>query len=84
MGLRKNKPKRIRHKAPPKGSSMTPNNPSSKYTEEAPKIVSEPNQVAKRAEAERNSGRDLPARTKSLEFLTNREDHAPTATVNTK
>jgi hypothetical protein len=60
---------------------MTPKSPSSKYTEEAPKIVSETNQVAKRAEADRNKGSDLPAKTKSLEFLTSREDQAPMAMV---
>lgn len=77
-------PNRTKHSAPPKGSSITPSNPSSKYTEEAPKMVSDPNQVANKADAERKRGRDRPAKTKSLEFLTNLEDQAPTATVNAK
>ena len=47
-------------------------------------MVSEPNQVAKSADAERNNGRERPAKTKSFEFLTNREDHAPTETVNAR
>lgn len=47
-------------------------------------MVSDPNQVANKADAERKRGRDRPAKTKSLEFLTNLEDQAPTATVNAK
>jgi hypothetical protein len=84
MGRRKKSPNKIRQRAPPKGSSITPRRPSSRYTEEAPKIVSEPNQVAKRAEADKNKGRDLPASTKSFEFLTNLDDQAPIARVRTK
>jgi hypothetical protein len=44
-------------------------------------MVSEPNQVAKRADADKNKGRDLPANTKSFEFLTSLEDQAPIARV---
>ena len=44
-------------------------------------MVSEPNQVAKSAEADRKSGSDRPASTKSFEFLTNLADQAPIARV---
>lgn len=44
-------------------------------------MVSDPNQVANKADAERKSGRDLPANTKSLEFRTSLEDQAPIPTV---
>jgi hypothetical protein len=44
-------------------------------------MVSEPNQVANRAEADKKRGNCLPAKTKSLEFLTSLEDQAPIATV---
>ncbi len=47
-------------------------------------MVSDPNQVANRADAERKRGSDLPAKTKSPEFLTRREDQAPMPTVRAK
>jgi hypothetical protein len=81
MGRRKKSPNKIRQSAPPKGSSITPRRPSSRYTEEAPKMVSEPDQVAKSADADKNKGRDLPASTKSFEFLTSLDDQAPIARV---
>jgi hypothetical protein len=81
IGRRKNLPNKIRHKAPPKGSSITPRSPFSKYSDDAPKIVSDPNHVAKSADAERNKGNCRPANTKSFEFLTSLEDQAPIATV---
>ena len=83
-GLAYINPTRTRQSAAPKGSSIIPKTPFSANSAGAPNIVSEPNQVANKAEAERKRGRDRPAKTKSLEFLTNLEDQAPIATVNAK
>jgi len=68
-GVAKNTPNKSRQSAAPKGSWITPGNPSKAIWDEAPKIVSEPNQVAKRAAVVIESGRDLPARIKSFVFL---------------
>jgi hypothetical protein len=57
----KNKPNNTRQRAAPKGSSITEYSPPFKNSEDAPKTVSEPNQVAKRAAELSSIGRLLPA-----------------------
>jgi hypothetical protein len=47
--------------AAPKGSSITEYKPPFKNSEEAPNTVSEPNQVANKADELRSNGRLLPA-----------------------
>lgn len=84
MRLRKNIPDKIKQKAPPKESSLTPNIPFYKNTEESPKIVSDPNQVVNKAEADRKSGSERPANTKSFDPLSSRKANAPTSSVNIK
>ena len=58
---------------------MTPMSPCSVNSAEAPRMVSDPNQVANNAEAATTSGNLLPASTKSRVFLTRRDAHQPTA-----
>jgi hypothetical protein len=73
----KNIPKRKRQRAAPKGSSITANNPPSRNCADAPKTVSDPNHVAKSADALRKSGRLLPASMKSPDVFTRRDAHTP-------
>jgi hypothetical protein len=65
-----NNPKRSRHKAAPNGSSITEYNPPFRNSDDAPKTVSDPNQVANSAAVLKKIGRLLPASIKSPEFFT--------------
>jgi hypothetical protein len=77
----KNIPNNNRHREAPKGSSITENNPPSRNWDDAPKTVSEPNQVAKSAEVLSTIGKLLPASMKSPDDLTFLEAHRPIRTV---
>jgi hypothetical protein len=77
----KNTPKSTRHKAAPKGSSITCKNPPFINSEEAPKTVSDPNQVANKAAALSIIGKLLPANIKSPDDFTLLEAQAPTKMV---
>jgi hypothetical protein len=68
-----NNPKSSRQSAAPKGSSITEYRPPFKNSDEAPKTVSDPNQVANKADELKKSGRLLPANMKSPEFFTRLE-----------
>jgi hypothetical protein len=50
---------------PPSGSSITPRNPCFRNSDEAPKMVSDPNHKANRAKVFTIKGNFLPARIKS-------------------
>ena len=65
----------------PKGSSITPAIPLSMKRPGSPRIVSEPNHVAKVAVMTIGSGRLRPARAKSLVFLTRVAAITPIAIV---
>ena len=83
-GRATNNPDKNKHKAAPKGSSMTPRNPLPIKAEEAPSTVSEPNHVANSAQATMNIGKRRPATTKSAAECTRRDAHQPTASVPAK
>ena len=74
-------PTNTRQRPAPKGSSIIPRTPFSANSAGAPNIVSEPNQVANRAQAARLVGKRRPAITKSLVVLTLLEAHQPIKTV---
>ena len=74
----------MRQRDAPKGSSMTPYNPSEAICEEAPKTVSEPNQVANKAATDMYIGSFPPARIKSLPVFTLKEAHKPIPKVANK
>lgn len=80
-GRAKNKPINSKHKAAPNGSSITPSIPCSTNSEDAPIIVSDPNQVANNPEATTNVGILLPAMAKSSDVCTFREAYHPTKMV---
>ena len=65
----------------PKGSSMTPAMPLSMKRPGRPRMVSEPNQVAKVAVMTIGRGRLRPARAKSLVLLTRVAAQTPIPTV---
>lgn len=81
-GRAKKIPTNKRHKEAPKGSSITPYKPYFMNSEDAPSTVSEPNQVANKAEVLNKSGSLRPARIKSFAFLTIPEAKNPMVRVN--
>ena len=78
------RPTRTKQRAAPKGSSIIPRTPFSANSAGAPSMVSEPNQVANKAQAARLVGKRRPAITKSLVVLTLLEAHHPIRTVPNK
>ena len=77
-------PTNTRQRPAPKGSSIIPRTPFSANSAGAPSMVSEPNQVANKAQAARLVGNRRPAITKSLVVLTLLEAHHPIRTVPNK
>ena len=68
----------------PKGSSTTPAMPLSMKRPGKPRIVSDPNHVAKVAVITIGSGKLRPARAKSLVFLTRMEAYTPMPIVTSR
>lgn len=74
-------PIRKRQSEAPKGSSITPRIPFSINSEEAPMMVSDPNQVANKPDVTTKRGSFLPATAKSLEVFTFFEASHPITNV---